>query len=59
MCEAVCSEWGIPDGLVPGTVGYHPNPRLSSQPEDFWEPFGRCQLCGAPLRVFRFTLQGV
>jgi hypothetical protein len=28
MCEAGCTEWGIPDGLVPRTVGYHPNPRI-------------------------------
>jgi hypothetical protein len=28
MCEAGCTEWGIPDSLVPGTVGYHPNPRI-------------------------------
>jgi hypothetical protein len=27
MCEAGCTVWGIPDSLVPGTVGYHPNPR--------------------------------
>jgi hypothetical protein len=47
MCKAGCTVWGIPDSPVPGTVGYYPNPRI------FWEPFGRCQLCGAPLRVFR------
>jgi hypothetical protein len=28
MCEARCTVWGIPDSLVPGTVGYHPNPRI-------------------------------
>jgi hypothetical protein len=28
MCEAGCTEWGIPDSFVPGTVGYHPNPRI-------------------------------
>jgi hypothetical protein len=28
MCEAGCTVWGIPDSLVPGTVGYHPNPRI-------------------------------
>jgi hypothetical protein len=27
MCEAGCTKWGIPDSLVPGTVGYHPKPR--------------------------------
>jgi hypothetical protein len=27
MCEAGCTRWGTPDSLVPGTVGYHPNPR--------------------------------
>jgi hypothetical protein len=28
MCEAGCTKWGTPDSLVPGTVGYHPNPRI-------------------------------
>jgi hypothetical protein len=28
MCEAGCTVWVIPDSLVPGTVGYHPNPRI-------------------------------
>jgi hypothetical protein len=28
MSEAGCIVWGIPDSLVPGTVGYHPNPRI-------------------------------
>jgi hypothetical protein len=27
MCEAGCTVWGIPDSLVPGTVGYHTNLR--------------------------------
>jgi hypothetical protein len=53
MCEAGCTELGIPDRLVPGTVGYHPNPRI----------YGN-RLVGvgsvwAPLRVVRFTLQGL
>jgi hypothetical protein len=52
LCEAGCTRWGMPDSLVPGTVGCHPNPRI----------FGN-RLVGvgsveAPLRVFRFTLQG-
>jgi hypothetical protein len=53
MCEARCTRWGMPDSLVPGTVGYHPNPRI----------FGN-RLVGvgsveAPLCVFRFTLESV
>jgi hypothetical protein len=28
MSQAGCTKWGIPDSLVPGTVGYHPNPRI-------------------------------
>jgi hypothetical protein len=28
MGEAGCTKWGTPDSLVPGTVGYHPNPRI-------------------------------
>jgi hypothetical protein len=41
------------DSLVPGTVDYYPKPRI----------FGNCFVgvgsVGAPLRVFRFTLQGL
>jgi hypothetical protein len=52
LCEAGCTRWGMPDSIVPGTVGYHPNPRT----------FGNCLVgvgsIGAPLRAFRFTLQG-
>jgi hypothetical protein len=29
MCEAGCTVWGILDSPVPGTVGYHTNPRIS------------------------------
>jgi hypothetical protein len=52
MGEAGCIRWGMPDSLVPGTVGYYPNPRI----------FGN-HLVGvgsvrALLHVFRFTLQG-
>jgi hypothetical protein len=28
MSEAGCTKWGILDSLVPGIVGYHPNPRI-------------------------------
>jgi hypothetical protein len=42
----------MPDSLVLGTVGYYPNPSI----------FGNCLVgvgsVGAPLCVFRFTLQG-
>jgi hypothetical protein len=53
MCEAGCTGWGMPDSLVPGTVGYHPNPRI------FWNRLVSVVSIGAPLRVFRFTLQGL
>jgi hypothetical protein len=42
----------MPDRLVPGTVGYYPNPRIFG---NRWVGVGSV---GAPLRVFRFTLQG-
>jgi hypothetical protein len=47
MCEAGCTVWGIPDSLVPGTVGYHPNPRT------FGNRLVGVSSVGAPLRVFR------
>jgi hypothetical protein len=52
LYEAGCTRWGMSDSLVPGTVGYYPNPRS----------FGN-RLVGvgsvwALFRVFRFTLQG-
>jgi hypothetical protein len=49
MCEAVCTRWGMPDSLVPGTVGYHPNPRI------FGNRLVGVGSVGAPLHVFRFT----
>jgi hypothetical protein len=52
MCKAGCTEWGIPDSLVPGNVGYYPNPSI------FGNRLVGVSSVGAPLRVFRFTLQG-
>jgi hypothetical protein len=52
MCEAGCTGWDIRDSLVPGTVGYHPNPRI------FGNRLVSVSSVWAPLRVFRFTLQG-
>jgi hypothetical protein len=40
------------DSLVPGTVGYYPNPRI------FGNRLVGFGSVGAPLRVFRSTLQG-
>jgi hypothetical protein len=42
----------MPDSLVPETVGYYPNPRI------FGNRLVGVGSVGAPLRVFRFTLQG-
>jgi hypothetical protein len=53
MCEAGCTWWGMPDSLVPGTVGYYPNPRI------FGNRLVGVGSIGAPLCVFRFTLQGL
>jgi hypothetical protein len=52
LCEAGCTRWGMPDSLVPGTVGYYPNPRT------FGNRLVAVGSVRAPLRVFRFTLQG-
>jgi hypothetical protein len=53
LCEAGCTGWGMPDSLVPGTVGYHPNPKI------FGNRLVGVGSVGAPLRVFRSTLQGL
>jgi hypothetical protein len=42
----------MPDSLVPRTVGYYPNLRISGN------RLVGVGSVGAPLRVFRFTLQG-
>jgi hypothetical protein len=52
LCEAGCTRWGMPDSLVPRTVGYYPNLRISGN------RLVGVGSVGAPLRVFRFTLQG-
>jgi hypothetical protein len=52
LCEAGCTRWGMPDGLVPGTVSYYPNSRI------FGNRFVSVGSVGAPLLVFRSTLQG-
>jgi hypothetical protein len=52
MCEAGCTRWGMPDSLVPGSVSYHPNPRI------FGNRLVGVGSVGAPLHVFRSALQG-
>jgi hypothetical protein len=52
LCEAGCTRWGMLDSLVPGTVGYYPNSRV------FGNRLVDVDSVGAPIRVFRFTLQG-
>jgi hypothetical protein len=32
LCEAGCTRWGLPDSLVPGTVGY---PLLEKKPSRY------------------------
>jgi hypothetical protein len=51
MCEAGCTGWDMPDSLVPGTVRFAPNPRI------FGNRLVGVSYVGAPLRVFRSTLQ--
>jgi hypothetical protein len=52
MCEAGCTGWDMPDSLVPGTVRFAPKPRT------FGNGLVGVSSVGAPLRVFRSTLQG-
>jgi hypothetical protein len=52
MCEAGCTVWGMPDSLVPGTVSFDPKPSISGN-----RLVGVSSI-GAPLRMFRSTLQG-
>jgi hypothetical protein len=52
MCEAGCTRWGMPNSLVPGTISFDPKPRISGN-----RLVGVISV-GAPLRVFRSTLQG-
>jgi hypothetical protein len=53
LCEAGCTRWGMPDSLVPGTVSYYPNLRI------FGNRLVGVGSVGAPLRVFRSTMQGL
>jgi hypothetical protein len=52
LCEAGGTRSGMPDSLVPGTVSYYPNQRI------FGNRLVGVDFVGAPLRVFRSTLQG-
>jgi hypothetical protein len=52
MYEVGCTMCGMPDSLVPGTVCFDPKPRI------FGNRLVGGSSVGAPLHVFRFTLQG-
>jgi hypothetical protein len=52
MCEAGCTVWGMPDSLVLGAVSFDPKLRT------FGNRLVGVSSVGAPLRVFRSTLQG-
>jgi hypothetical protein len=52
MCEAGCTAWGMPDSLVPETVIFDPKLRT------FGNHLVGVRSVGAPLHVFRSTLQG-
>jgi hypothetical protein len=52
LCEAGCTKRGMPDSLVPGTIGYYPNLGI------FGNRLVGVSSVGAPLHVFRFALQG-
>jgi hypothetical protein len=45
MCEAGCTVWGIPVCSVPGTVGYHPNPRIFGNRLVGVSSVGHCSVC--------------
>jgi hypothetical protein len=53
MCESRCTGSDMPDSLVLGTVRFAPKPRISRN-----RLLGVSSV-GAPLRVFRSTLQGL
>jgi hypothetical protein len=53
MCETGCTGWDMPDSLVPGAVRFAPNPRI------FGNHLVGVSSVGAPLHVFRSTLQGL
>jgi hypothetical protein len=52
MCEPGCTVWGMLDSLVPGTISFDPKPKI------FGNRLVGVSSVGAPLRVFRYTLQG-
>jgi hypothetical protein len=52
MCEAGCTVWGMSNSLVPGTVSFDPKLKI------FGNRLVGVRSIGAPLRVFRSTLQG-
>jgi hypothetical protein len=52
MCEAGCTGWDMPDSLVPGNVRFDPKPKI------FGNRLVGVSSVGAPLCVFRSTLQG-
>jgi hypothetical protein len=54
MGEAGCTEWGIPDGIVPETVGYHPNPRIFGNRLVGVSSVGHHSVClGLPCKVYK------
>jgi hypothetical protein len=60
MCEAGCTKWGIPDSLVPGTVDYHPNPRIFGNRLDGVSSVGHRFVCLAlPCKVMNQSIVGL
>jgi hypothetical protein len=60
MCEAGCTVWGIPDSLVPGTVGYHPNPRIFGNRLVGVSSLGHCSVClGCLARCMNQSIVGL
>jgi hypothetical protein len=51
LCEAGCTRWGKPDSLVPGNVGYYPNPRFLGNRLVGFGSVG-ASLHGLPCKVF-------
>jgi hypothetical protein len=59
MCEAGCTVWGIPDSPVPGTVGYHPNPRIFGNRLVGVSSVGHRSVClGYPARCMNQSIVG-
>jgi hypothetical protein len=60
MCEAVCTVWGMPDSLVPGTVSFDPKPRILGTAWSLSALSGHRSVClGLPCMVINQSIVGL